>query len=701
MHNFTVVDLWQTSAATLAFALFLLPPGYLISATADLFGFRRSSAAEKFLMSAAISAAVTPILAVLLIRFLSFPVALGLFLLLAVTAVGDVVRRVIRPGVVFGKPQRSTWIVLALALGWLVVVLGSLADLQIGHRLYVNYVMYDHSVRVPFVAAAARTGVPPLNPFYGLSKPPVLRYYYYWYVVCALPMRLFGLSAKACLDSSVFWGAVGLASTIPLFLKHFFHEQDHLRRKSVIGIALLAVTGLDLIPYFTLSRLLHVLFADMEWWDTNQVTSWLGSLLWVPHHVASMTACMVGLLVFSTIEESQPLRQRAWAVAISAMAFASATGLSLYVTLVFAIFLVIWSLWVLMQKEMMVLASYVAAGILTMIFSVPFLSDLLAKTGGAGTDDRMVSFAFRRLTLVYDFLDARGVHSALLFHLMDLPIAILVYFFEFGFFFAALLLYRRREKSTGKPLSRQQHMAWAMFFSALAATTFLQSSATGSNDFGFRGILIVQFVLLLWAIPVAHDLFFAGKEAQGVILQAAWIKPCMTVLLFLGVSATVYQIGMLRVYAILADTGKLTRMENILGDPGFGERTYWLREGFMALDRTAEPTAVAQYNPANNQTLLAHLYSTRQTVAADAGCGSEFGGDKKACDAAFPYLNAAFNEPSYVRQWDMDEFCRIMKVNLLVATEADPVWRDPGSWVWTRETVYANPALRIVRCGKS
>ena len=87
-----------------------------------------------------------------------------------------------------------------MMLAWFLVVQLSLADLQIGHRLYVSYVAFDHSVRVPFVEAAARNGVPPLNPFYGLGKAPVLRYFYYWYVVCALPMQLFGLSARGVLQ---------------------------------------------------------------------------------------------------------------------------------------------------------------------------------------------------------------------------------------------------------------------------------------------------------------------------------------------------------------------------------------------------------------------------------------------------------------------------------------------------------------------
>ena len=295
MQNFTIADLVQTKLATLALALFLLPPGYLLGLASNAFGMRSRSAAEKILFSAAYSVAITPILAVLVTRLSSYKVTIAFFLVLAVISIATLVRQLPLPAGFFSRVQRSTWILLGMMLAWFVVVQLSLADLQIGHRLYVNYVAYDHSVRVPFVEAAARTGVPPLNPFYGLGEAPVLRYFYYWYVVCALPMRLFGLSAKACLNASVFWSGVGLASIIPLFLKYVLGETENLRKKSVIGIALLTVTGLDILPCAYIGLRFHLWLGDMEWWDPNQVSSWLGSLLWVPHHVASLTACMAGV----------------------------------------------------------------------------------------------------------------------------------------------------------------------------------------------------------------------------------------------------------------------------------------------------------------------------------------------------------------------------------------------------------------------
>ena len=92
MHNFTVDDLVQTTLATFAFGLFLLPPGYLLVTVSNAFNIRSRSAAEKTLFSAAFSFAATPILAVLVTRFFSYRVTLAVFLLLAAIAVPQIGR---------------------------------------------------------------------------------------------------------------------------------------------------------------------------------------------------------------------------------------------------------------------------------------------------------------------------------------------------------------------------------------------------------------------------------------------------------------------------------------------------------------------------------------------------------------------------------------------------------------------------------
>src|ERR1039458_9525255 len=93
MQNFMVADLVQTTLATFALALFLLPPGYLLGLASNAFGMRSASAAEKTLFSAALSIAVTPILAVLLTRLFSYKVTIAIFLLLALVSLATIARQ--------------------------------------------------------------------------------------------------------------------------------------------------------------------------------------------------------------------------------------------------------------------------------------------------------------------------------------------------------------------------------------------------------------------------------------------------------------------------------------------------------------------------------------------------------------------------------------------------------------------------------
>ena len=700
MQNFTAADLVQTTFATLAFALFLLPTGYLLSLASNAFDVRDRSGAEKVLFSTAFSVAAAPILAVLLTRVSSYKVTLAVFLLLAVVSIATLVRQLSHPSLIFSGVRRSTWVLLGMMVAWFLVVLFSLADLQIGHRLYVSYVAYDHSVRVPLVEAAARAGVPPGNPFYGLGKVPVLRYYYYWYVVCALPMNLFGLSAKACLDASVFWSGLGLASIIPLYLKYFLGETEYLRRKTVIGIALLTVTGLDLLPYARQVYRYHLLLPDMEWWDTNQVTSWLGSLLWVPHHVAALTACMAGLLVLSTLTEETPLRQSVWTVVLSGLAFASAAGLSVYVTFPFAVFAILWALRTLSQERIRTFVAYAATVAFSLLLSWPYLLDLLSKrVSGPGSDDRFAFFAIRDYPPALELLSKLGLHNPWLLDVAQLPVLLYVYALEFGFFALIMVLCLRRDRQSPVPLSRQRRMAWMMFVVCLLTLSVLKSETTGSNDLGFRGMLVVQFVLLLWAAPVVHDVFFCHAAAVKTGLGAPWIRIALLGTLVLGVAGTGVQLILLRCYALLADSGKVERSERFLGSPGFGERTYWMRDGYGRLNQLTPIDATVQYNPVRDEVLISHLYSTRQAVMGDAFCGSAFGGDPAKCRQAFPYVAAVFNAPDAVRNWNLDQFCDTFQVNVLVATDADPVWGDPDSWVWARPALVANPMIRAVICG--
>ena len=323
-----------------------------------------------------------------------------------------------------------------MMLAWFLLVQFSLADLQVGHRLYVSYVAFDHSLRVPLVEAAAgaefRLGIL----FTVWERLPVLRYFYYWYVVCALPMRLFGLSAKACFNASVFWSGLGLASTIPLFLKYFLGETEHLRRKSVIGIALLTVTGLDLIPYAVHGPAIITCFSpDMEWWDrTRSPPGWArccGCRIMWRRLRRAWRACSRSPRSMRKLRFAKP----SGLLFYPGLAFASAAGLSVYVTFAFAVFAILWALLTLRAEENQDIRClcrnrrFLAAALLAIPVGLAF------QTDAGATGDRVRLFRDSRLSPALELLGKAWIAQLLgCSNLAKLPILLFVYVLEFGFF---------------------------------------------------------------------------------------------------------------------------------------------------------------------------------------------------------------------------------------------------------------------------
>jgi hypothetical protein len=447
--------------------------------------------------------------------------------------------------------------------------------------------------------------------------------------------------------------------------------------------------------------------ADLEWWDPNQVTSWLGSLLWVPHHVASLTACMAGFLVISTIDEESLPARRVWAGVISGLSFASAAGLSVYVTFTFAIFAIYWTLRTLLQQRMKTFATYVATGAFSLALSWPFLLDLLSKhvaTGlNSGGGEHFAVLAIRDFPVVQVWLNKLGLHNLILLDLSQLPVLVLIYILEFGFFAFVLEICFRRDMRQRSSLSRQRRMMWAMLIICLLTMSFLKSSTNVGNDLGFRGILVAQFVLLIWAAPIVHELFCRNRGAALADFGGRRIRFWLILTLALGLAGTACQLVALRIYAPLADAGIWgERIERFFGTPGlkFGERTYWLRVGLDQFNRLTSSTAFVQFNPVRDEVAIIHLFSARQAVMGDPFCASDFGGDLQACRNVFPTFAAVFNSPSAARKLNLDGFCDEFHINVLVATDIDPVWQDRESWVWLRPSLVANPSMRAIPCGK-
>jgi hypothetical protein len=157
---------------------------------------------------------------------------------------------------------------------------------------------------------------------------------------------------------------------------------------------------------------------------------------------------------------------------------------------------------------------------------------------------------------------------------------------------------------------------------------------------------------------------------------------------------------MLRLYAVLADAGKIRRTETFMpASPGIGERTYGLRDGYEQLARLIPADAIVQHNPMNKAFAAVLLYSRNQAAAALPDCGTPFGGDFSRCQQIVAPLTSAFGLRESGASLNIDQMCDRLSINVLVAGEQDQAWQDHGSWVWSRQPIVANEYFRAIPCG--
>jgi hypothetical protein len=650
-HNFMVNDVAGTAAAFAVFALFAFVPGYSLAWLLDLLDFRQRTPAARCALAIALSIGIAPIIAYLC-GWAGFA---PLWLAFAFVAIRDW-RRLIPRG------HRAAKIVAAV---WLVLGTASLIDLQFGDRLYYSVIAHDYTMRIAITSAITRAGLPAINPYFFPGGPVPLRYHYFWMIVCSLAQRAGSLNARMAALGGTLWVGLGLMAIVALYLKYVDPAGDrNLRRRLVIGLALLGVTGLDLIPNLVMIRG-GVMLPDMEWWN-EQVTSWVGTMLWVPHHLASLVACLTGfLLLWNT-----PVRWRNAVVA--GICFASAAGCSVYVTLTFAAFMAVWGLILLWRKWYRDAASMALAGGIAAVLVVPGYVLRLRGTaaGGSFLLPTIRTFKLVDLILIANHITGWKIHLA---NLLLLPVN---YFFELGFFFVVGVLALKSLKPT-----RWNLAACAMLATSILICTFVCSGVIGNNDLGGRGFLPAQFVLLLWAVDILDK-----------------PRPAIVLLLIVGALGTVYQVSVLRFYPVRTESAPAPDYPWLATDRQFGKRNFATRQVYEQLRDLLPPNAVVEHNPQSELGDILHgMYADRQLAAEGLGCGTVLGGDEQICSRNWTALESLF-QPS---PDSPDSTCRDLSIDVVVARDTDPIWRDPQSWIWKRHPLAANSMLRALPCGNS
>src|ERR1035437_8632775 len=140
MHSFTVIDILAGSLGFLLFALFALVPGYVVAWAADILAFRKQNLITRLTLAVPLSIALSPALAYLAARWLSSAATWIVFAILWIAFPVILIsefRRAVPSPIRLTRPAR---IFLAIILGWLMLGLVSLVDIQWKDRLYLSVV---------------------------------------------------------------------------------------------------------------------------------------------------------------------------------------------------------------------------------------------------------------------------------------------------------------------------------------------------------------------------------------------------------------------------------------------------------------------------------------------------------------------------------------------------------------------------------
>jgi hypothetical protein len=678
--NYALRDAFGSVLGCLLFIPLLLSPGYVVAWFFGILDFRGITAPWRVLVSLPLSVALCPILtywfgpggplpgasAGWITVFSLYGLCFLIWLLLLAGLWGHEKFPEWLRG--FGPVPRAGWIIAGT---WFLLTIVFLVDLQFHNRLYLSFTNYDHLTRAAITDAISRGGVRPVNPFYSLGSPAPLRYHYFWFLLCSIDTKLGGplVSAPVAIIASIVWCGWSLIALVPLYLRFFDGRTGAaLRRYSLVAIGLFAVTGLDIIPTAIHAAMGRV-YPEMEWWN-EQVTSWFGAVLWVPHHVAGLIACLIGFLLIWNAGSEASLRRRITSGVLAGAAFASATGTSIYVTLVFCIFLVVWAVVMLIRGGLKSVAVMVTAGVAAALLVVPYLLSLM----GPGAGGAFVKFTVRQFNPLILILEDPNPSPAL--RLLVLP---LNYFLELGFFGVAAIVFLlgvRRQRE----LRLNVLAAITMLAVSVGVCTFMRSGVIGANDLGWRGFLPAQFIMLLWG---AHVLVEQGERAEvgekGI--RSWWLRsPVWAPLLILGVAATCYELVLSRTYFLLNDAG-LTAHSIFAPDRQFGERALELRRTYETLNRILPVTAKLQANPEGWYfDFYNGLYSNRQTVVLNPTCGAEFGGDTAPCAATFANLRAVFDGAPSATWPRVEAYCRTLSIDALIVTDFDRAWQSDRTW---------------------
>lgn len=623
MSNFVLLGrdlLGFALAAPLAALLWILPGNLIASALSKLIPDHNWRG-----LGPALAFACLPLLDALAITVGGVRLAASLHVVAAVGALG------LRPRLL----TRLDPVVLGAALAWWVYLAVLYVDFDYEGRLYQSLVVVDLVKHAAVVREIAVSGLPLNDPFF--LRNAAAGYYHYFYDGAAVIYYLGGhlIDARMAFVGLAFACGLAFANLLRAFVVELGWQKGSDRRLTSLVILACSVGGLDLLGLWLRWSAVGVLERNSEWWD-DEISLFTTSASWVPHHLAAVVACFVGMLSLARGFDSRRATTAIYCCILAAIVFSSSFGLSVWVTLG-AAGVLLPSLFVMARRGLLKWLGMLA-GTTGIALVLSALQLMQVYAGRAADAKRPLGLWIRdpaRLTELAGHPLNGGLYLA---------VTPFIWALEFGIFaIGSYCFWRSRSFDRGSSLWR---LLVCSFVAGLVLNLFVRSTII-NNDFGWRVAWFTAFPAMLMTIAVLQR-----------PVRCFGTKITLLTMGGLGMAATAYNAAAARIPPVNSrDT-----MAYINADP---VTDYALARAYRWAATALPQNAVLQHNPASQPRVVDFgLYGGQRTAVAD-GQAMLFGASSDAVQKRVDQFGSIFNGDA--------PLSAAAGVHLIV-TRADPLW---------------------------
>lgn len=343
------------------------------------------------------------------------------------------------------------------------------------------------------------------------------------------------------------------------------------------------------------------------------------------------------------------------------------------------------------QKERWLSLLMALAGIIALIAASPFLVGLIGGNHSTSPGGIPIAFAVRMFIPVYVFI---STYPPVLINLIFLLLLPVNYLMELGFFFLAGLIwiqqYNRKQW--------KQNPFYLPEIILLSATifvgSFIRSTAIGNNDLGWRAWLPGQFILLIWSVDVINRLFPNGwHKNEGSPQSTRQIIQYLKLFLIIGLLTTMTDVVLLRTWPMLVDAGVAGFPSKLSPDTQLGKRTFAARLAYDFINLHTQENTIIQDNPADFLNPPIGLYANRAIAISGH---TAFGVSVQDLTNRANLISKIYTSANWA---EIDQTCITNNIDLIIATDVDPIWKNLPILEQQRNPLYQNRYYAVFACG--